>query len=237
MHEKGRQAGRGSARVDVDLPNSPRSKHTGKDTDPCSRAFLFRIGSPETCVFGDVCDCFEGEISTITDHMPYNKKYVAIQTSNMLPTQWCYKHQRHCRVRGGLFDATGLPCVGWSTSGLRMGLDDPSMNAWLAHFHKQRLLSTPILLLENVTNCPTDLIQVNLPEHDIQRIEADPADVGWRLLRRKRSFFLATRRDMVIVKHQFADVYNEICTAFNGVKSTPRQALLASHEDASKECS
>ena len=111
-----------------------------------------------------------------------------------------------------------------------MGLDDPSMKAWLAHFHKQRLLSTPILLLENVTQCPTDIVQVNLPEYDIQRIEADPADVGWSLLRRQRSFFLATRRDMVIVKHQFADVYNEICTAFN-------QALLASHEDAGKECS
>jgi len=209
----------------------PHAEPTAKDIDPCSRAFLFRIGRDDTCVFGDVCDCFTGDISNIADGMEYNQKYACISGSFMHQTQWCFKHQQHCRIRGGLFDATGLPCVAWSSSGRRLGLADESMKVWLAYCHKQRLLSTAILLLENVRQCPSAVFEVNLPEYQIQRLDVDTSDVGWNLVRRRRSFFLATRRDMVTVKHGFADVYKSICTAFNGVTSTPRQALMASPAD------
>ncbi len=57
---------------------------------------------------------------------------------------------------------------------------------WLAHLHKHRLWSTPILLLENVLGAPTSLVKVNLPEWHVQRIDMDPADVGWGLVKRCR---------------------------------------------------
>ncbi len=209
---------------------SPPSKHS-QDIDASSRAFLLRIGNPESCVFGDICEAFEGPISGISADMSYIEKFLAVEASTLVRTQWCYQHRRFCNVRGGLFDATGLPCVGWSSVGLGQGLDDPTVVVWLAYLRKQRLLSTPIMLLENVRQLPTSVLEVNLPGYDIQRLQVDPSDIGWNMIRRPRSFFLCTHRDLVTLKWNVSDVYFEICRAFDGVKSTPKQALLAAPED------
>ena len=106
---------------------------------------------------------------------------------------------------------------------------------WLGHFHKHRLLSTPILLFENVRRAPTGLFSVNLPGYHIQRIEVDPGDVGWRLVQRPRSFFLCTHRGLVDVKYDWAALYKEVCKPFDSICTSPRHALLAPPEEVHEE--
>jgi hypothetical protein len=196
--------------------------------------FLMQLGDLEACVFGDILVGLRG-IENITDDMSYLEKHAAFRRSFLAPSAWCYKHQKYCFVRGGLADFTGLPCTDWSSSGNQLGLEGRTMKVWIAHFRKHSLLRTPILLLENTRRCPTSVVQSNLPEHTVQRIEVDPSDVGWGLVNRPRSYFLCTHKGLVQIKMPWADVYRAVVSGFDHVSSRPRNALLASDDEIEEE--
>ena len=83
--------------------------------------------SDDGCIFGDMLDGLEGLGGMMRDDMSYNAKYDAVASCNLAAAQWCYRHQAFCPLRGGLFDATGLPCTPWSSVGSMLGLDDDAM--------------------------------------------------------------------------------------------------------------
>lgn len=130
---------------------------------------------------------------------------------------------------------TGLPCTDWSSCGKRAGLEGKTMPVWLGHLRKQTLLGTPLLFLENTPNCPTSMLVANLPDHNVQRLDVCPSDVGWGMLNRRRSFFVAAHKNFVRVKRDWASLYASVCEQFRDIKTEPRHALLATHEEIDEE--
>jgi hypothetical protein len=204
-----------------------------QDIDATSQQYLIQNSPAAACVFGDILDGFEVRLS---DDMSYMEQVQAMQDAHLLGLQWCFKHQRFCRLRSGQIDATGLPCTDFSASGRGDGIHGKTMKVWLAHLRKHTILDTPLLVLENTPRCPTSLVQVNLPNHEVFRLEVSPADCGFGLCARQRSYFLAVSRNKADMVYDWHDVYSMMTQHMQTkTPTTPRDAIQAGDDEINDE--
>ena len=109
------------------------------------------------------------------------------------------------------------------------------MGPVLAWCRLHTVLRAPIMVGENVFDLPDALYRLNLPCHNIQVIEVDPADVGFGLIARHRKLILCTEKTHIKVNLAWETVYNMICDVLRVVLTKPRDVLLADMEEVYEE--
>jgi hypothetical protein len=106
-------------------------------------------------------------------------------------------------------------------------LSGPTIPVILGHYRRQQLLGTPVLFGENSDLFPMGLLTNNLPEYRWLRLHVDPSDLGFRLVSRKRSYFMGVHRQFARLLCEWDSVYRMICQTTSLVQTQPRDALLA----------
>ena len=149
--------------------------------------------SDECHLFGDILDIFQvGSARAkqlILEGCSYEGKLRAAETLQVHGQAWCHQHGHMCPLRTDTACRVGgFPCQDFSQAGLQQSTEGKNMPAILAFGQKAKHTASPVLCVENVENCPADLmIDVFGDVYDwtTQRIFT-PADVGFPCVSRRR---------------------------------------------------
>ena len=110
---------------------------------------------PSPCVFGDVSQIFPP--GSLPDP-PTGDFPALVQAANKAPllcNQFCYAHNRRCRLFGPDskstdMDISGLPCPDMSKAGLQKFENGPTSIVFVAHAKMHIQKGTKLLIIENV---------------------------------------------------------------------------------------
>jgi len=132
---------------------------------------------------------------------------------------------------------TGTPCVDYSTANqFRMSLEGKTMPvlAWWAQTVLR--LETPVWIHENVPQQPVEVFNVMLGSwYDIISLEVSPDMVGFGVIERKRRYILGLRKGSVEILADPQAVLKHVTQTLKGIRTRPRDALLASDEEVLTE--
>ena len=156
------------------------------------KSLLYRI--PDSChLFENVLDIFGDGKAAYNALLAYGSTYAdKLQWAGAAAcsdTAWCIQHQQHCPIAtGASCRAGGFPCQDFSAAGQRAGSNGKQAPVIAGFGRKAQRTANPILVIENVDNCPRDLVYDTFGNDFSWCVEAvfSPADVGFEFIQRRR---------------------------------------------------
>ena len=102
--------------------------------DPVINGAIYKDMEDAPCLFGDIHTFWRPEIIPIIDSLKKRPSLACEVLGELLITQravrlsgWCIRHGRHCRIRPVDRHSTGNVCTAYSSQGLQLALNDPSV--------------------------------------------------------------------------------------------------------------
>jgi hypothetical protein len=96
-------------------------------------------------------------------------------------------------------------------------------------------MATPFVLGENTPKIWDIALQSNFPRHHVQRIDISPADCGFSLVSRKRSYFFMTEMTKTAVRFPVAEVVACITNVLRNNHSSIMDCFLADDDELRSE--
>jgi hypothetical protein len=142
----------------------------------------------------------------------FEEKYDSMKNVKINTTMHCILHNKQCFWPHIDVDDVAWPCVDYSPSGKRKGIEGETNILFISHakFHKHS--STPIIFGENVPQLLESFVRFLYGDDFwIYVINLGPDDVGFELLARRRQFFLMLRKGAAVLTHNLDDVMKFVC--------------------------
>jgi len=174
--------------------------------------------SSSSCVFPDVLGFFTG-LEDREQHFAadYMQKLRAVSAAVYKGSGVCLRHgagdgasPRHaeCPVPAVDLEVAGLPCTDFSTAGLRMAEQGPTLLVHLAWARKMSEEQPPLILHENVPQYPTPLLEQHLGGwYHLYTMLVSPADAGFALQSRRRRYTMLVHKTKVVLTRDPYEVY------------------------------
>ena len=214
----------------------------GQDVNTHSQRWMLE-GAGEntgTCVFSDILGFFLGLEDPQLFSADYMQKYHAVSRAVYKGSGPCLRHGggdlHECRVPAVDLEVAGLPCTDFSSAGLRVAEQGPTLLVHLAWARKMLLEQPALILHENVPLYPAELLEEHLGAvYHLYTFLVSPADAGFSLQSRRRRYTILVHKTKAILTHDPYETYGRLSAALQVTTTTPANALLATAEDIACE--
>ena len=149
----------------------------------------------------------------------------------------CNNFNNLCAVMAPDVLIGGVPCTDFSIVGQRAGLWGPTFPVLATFVRELRELAPAIGILENVVRFPMFMLEMYLSDmFIIVQLNAEPADAGYGLIARERSYFILVNKAKCTVVADMAYLFSTIARHNRQADvSRPRHALLATECEWQRE--
>lgn len=191
-------------------------------------------------MFPDILGFFLGLGDSSQFSADYMQKYHAVSRAVYKGSGPCLRHGgaalRECCVPAVDLEVAGLPCTDFSSAGLRMAEQGPTILVHLAWARKMLFEQPALILHENVPLYPAELLQQHLGEvYHLYAFLVSPADAGFSLQSRRRQYTMLVHKTKAILTHDPYETYETLRAALRVTRTTPANALVATSEDIARE--
>lgn len=193
-----------------------------------------------SCVFPNILNFFWGLEDPALFSADYMQKYHAVSRAVYKGSAPCLRHGggalRECCVPDVDLEVAGLPCTDFSSAGLRMAEQGPTILIHLAWARKMLFEQPALILHENVPLYPPELLQEHLGGvYHLYTFLVSPADAGFSLQSRRRRYTMLIHKTKTILTHDPYETYGTLRAVLGVTTTTPANALLATSEDIAGE--
>ena len=214
-----------------------------QDINAHSQRWMLQGTGSDCCVFPDVLGFFEGLGNTrqllAADYM---QKFHVVSRAEYKGSSVCLRHggrahrshesgqwaSPECAIPAVDLDVAGLPCTDFSSAGLRMAEQGPTILVHLAWARKMLHEQPALILHENVPLYPAQLLQQHLGAiYNLYTFLVSPSDAGFTLQSRRRQYTMLVHKTKAILTHDPYETYAMLRATLQRTTTSPANALLA----------
>ena len=224
-----------------------------QDINAHSQRWMLQGTGSDCCVFPDVLGFFEGLGNTrqllAADYM---QKFHVVSRAEYKGSSVCLRHggrahrshesgqwqwaSPECAIPAVDLDVAGLPCTDFSSAGLRMAEQGPTILVHLAWARKMLHEQPALILHENVPLYPAQLLQQHLGAiYNLYTFLVSPSDAGFTLQSRRRQHTMLVHKTKAILTHDPYETYAMLRATLQRTTTSPANALLATPDDVRAE--